>query len=50
MSKKGQTDGTHPDEADESLRRFFKNDKFAERSNIELLAVSPGQARFTATR
>jgi acyl-CoA thioesterase len=42
MSK---TQGTCPGEADESLRRFFKNDKFAEHANIELLSVSPGQAR-----
>ena len=26
------------------VKRFFKNDKFAERANIELLSVSPGQA------
>jgi len=25
--------------------RFFKNDRFAERSNIELLSVAPGYAR-----
>jgi acyl-CoA thioesterase len=42
MSK---THETRPGEADESLRRFFKNDKFAAHSNIELLSVSPGQAR-----
>src|SRR5512135_2221797 len=42
MSK---TQGTRSGEADESLRRFFENDKFAERANIELLSVSPGQAR-----
>ena len=46
MSK---THGTRPGEADESLQRFFKNDKFAERSNIELLSVSPGQARAKMT-
>jgi len=28
----------------EAVKRFFKNDKFAERANIELLSVSPGQA------
>ena len=28
---------------------FFKNDKFAERANIELLSVSPGQARAKMT-
>ena len=26
----------------DSLPRFFKNDKFAERANIELLSVAPG--------
>ena len=31
------------------LKRFFKNDKFAERANIELLSVSPGQARAKMT-
>ena len=33
----------------ESLKRFFKNDQFAERANIELLSVSPGQARAKMT-
>jgi len=33
----------------EPLKRFFKNDKFAERSGIELLSVSPGQARAKMT-
>ena len=42
MSK---THGPRPGEADESLPRFFKNDKFAAHANIELLSVSPGQAR-----
>jgi len=28
----------------EAIKRFFKNDKFAERANIELLSVAPGQA------
>jgi acyl-CoA thioesterase len=28
----------------ETLKRFFKNDRFAERASIELLSVSPGQA------
>ena len=31
------------------LQRFFKKDKFAERANIELLSVSPGQARAKMT-
>ena len=28
----------------DTVKRFFKNDKFAERANIELLSVSPGHA------
>jgi acyl-CoA thioesterase len=28
----------------EAVRRYFKNDKFAERTNIELLTVAPGLA------
>jgi len=31
------------------VKRFFKNDKFAERANVELLSVSPGQARAKMT-
>jgi acyl-CoA thioesterase len=33
----------------DTVKRFFKNDKFAERANIELLSVSPGQARAKMT-
>jgi acyl-CoA thioesterase len=33
----------------ENVKRFFKKDKFAERTNIELLSVSPGQARAKMT-
>ena len=33
----------------ENVKRFFKKDKFAERANIELLSVSPGQARAKMT-
>lgn len=33
----------------DNVKRFFKNDKFAERANIELLSVSPGQARAKMT-
>src|SRR5512137_1384777 len=32
-----------------NIQRFFKNDRFAERANIELLSVSPGQARAKMT-
>jgi acyl-CoA thioesterase len=28
-----------------SVQRFFKNDRFAERANIELLSIAPGYAR-----
>lgn len=31
--------------AGDALRRFFANDRFAERANIELLSASPGAAR-----
>jgi acyl-CoA thioesterase len=33
----------------EAIEKYFKNDKFAERSNIELLTVAPGQARARMT-
>ena len=33
----------------DNVKRFFKKDKFAERTNIELLSVSPGQARAKMT-
>jgi acyl-CoA thioesterase len=32
-------------ERSEALQSYFKNDRFAERVNIELLSVAPGQAR-----
>lgn len=40
---------THEGAAGESIRRFLENDKFAERASIELLSVSPGQARAKMT-
>jgi acyl-CoA thioesterase len=49
MSKEPQLRATHHGEAMESVQRFFKNDKFAERANIELVSVSPGQARAKMT-
>jgi acyl-CoA thioesterase len=49
MSKETQTHATHPGDAMASLQRFFKNDQFAERANIELLSVSPGTARAKMT-
>ena len=33
----------------DTVKRFFKKDKFAERANIKLLSVSPGQARAKMT-
>ena len=33
----------------EVIRRYFKNDRFAERANIELLEVSPGKAKAKMT-
>jgi acyl-CoA thioesterase len=49
MSKESQAHTAHQGDQMESLQRFFKNDKFAERANIELLSVSPGQARAKMT-
>ena len=33
----------------DTVKRFFKKDKFAERANIKLLSVAPGQARAKMT-
>ena len=33
----------------DTIKRFFKKDKFAERANIKLLSVAPGQARAKMT-
>jgi acyl-CoA thioesterase len=33
----------------DTVKRFFKKDKFAQRANVELLSVSPGQARAKMT-
>ena len=49
MSKEAQTRATPTADAMASLQRFFQNDKFAERSNIELLSVSSGAARAKMT-
>jgi acyl-CoA thioesterase len=49
MSTKNPTAAGHQPDAGESLPRFFKNDRFAERANVELLSVSPGQARAKMT-
>lgn len=49
MSKETPTHVTHQAEMMASVQRFFKNDKFAERANIELLSVSAGQARAKMT-
>jgi acyl-CoA thioesterase len=49
MSKETQTHAKHPADAMASLQRFFKNDQFAERTNIELLSVSPGAAQAKMT-
>jgi acyl-CoA thioesterase len=46
---KSQTCVTHEGAAGESVQRFLGNDRFAERSNIELLSVSPGQSRAKMT-
>ena len=49
MSKQAQAHATQHGIPTESLQRFFRNDQFAERANIELLAVSPGCARARMT-
>ena len=49
MSKETQTHATHQADVMASVQRFFKNDRFAERANIELLSASPGQARAKMT-
>lgn len=49
MSKESQANAAHQSDAMGSLQRFFSNDKFADRANIELLSVSPGQARAKMT-
>ena len=36
-------------ETDKALERYFKNDKFAGRADIELLSISPGSARAKMT-
>jgi acyl-CoA thioesterase len=49
MSEESPTTAVQPGVATQSLERFFQNDKFAERANIELLSLSPGQARAKMT-
>jgi acyl-CoA thioesterase len=49
MSKESQTRTPQPGEVAGGVQRFFKNDKFAERANIELVSVSPGHARAKMT-
>ena len=49
MSKDLQAHIAQPAATMESVERYFKNDRFAERANIQLLAVSPGQARAKMT-
>jgi acyl-CoA thioesterase len=49
MSKETQAHAAHSSDASGSIQRFFKSDRFAERANIELVSVSPGQARAKMT-
>jgi acyl-CoA thioesterase len=49
MSKEMQAHAEAQGDGMESVRRYFKGDKFAERANIELLSVAPGQARAKMT-
>ena len=49
MTKPSQPPAPTQGDATASINRFFKNDQFAARANIELLSVSPGQARAKMT-
>jgi acyl-CoA thioesterase len=49
MNKESQSGSAHVSDVPPNLGRFFKNDRFAERANIELLSVSPGAARAKMT-
>ena len=49
MSRELAGQAGHPGEVPERMQRYFKNDRFAERANIELLSVSPGYARAKMT-
>jgi acyl-CoA thioesterase len=49
MSKEPQTHSVQPVVETGSVHRFFKNDRFAEHANIELLSLSPGYARAKMT-
>jgi acyl-CoA thioesterase len=49
MSKDTQTHAAHHGDTLAGIQHFFKNDRFAERANIELLSVSPGHARAKMT-
>ncbi len=49
MSKETHTTAGHNSQAMQALQHFFKNDRFAERANIELLSLSPGYARAKMT-
>jgi acyl-CoA thioesterase len=49
MIQPAPSPATPPDAGMEHVERYFKNDRFAERANIELIAVSPGHARAKMT-
>jgi acyl-CoA thioesterase len=49
MSKEMQVGAEQHGDGMESVRQYFKNDRFAERANIELLSVSPRCARAKMT-
>ena len=44
MSKETQAQAAHHGDVLASIQHFFKKDRFADRANIELVSVSPGQA------
>ncbi len=49
MTKETHIHAAQQPNAAGSVQRFFKNDRFAERANIELLSLSPGYARAKMT-
>jgi acyl-CoA thioesterase len=49
MTKELQASTAQPEGSMDSVVRYFKNDRFAEHANIELVSVSSGQARAKMT-
>ncbi len=49
MTRETPTQAAHHGDVLASIQHFFKNDRFAERANVELVSVSPGHARAKMT-